>query len=193
VLVLAVLAVGASPASAAWQDHEIVDTATAAGDFATFTKLLKRAGLVNALKQPGPYTVFAPTDAAFAKIPRTKLNALLRSKKKLRSVLLYHVIDKKLTARQVINRKHAKTLNGKKVRFRVHHSNVYVNRARVTTANIGASNGVIHVMRAPLRPLAFLSAQVPRYPSSTPDSERVETSKDKGWSSFGPTRRASTQ
>ena len=69
-LAVMVLAVAASPASAARQDQDIVDTATAAGDFTTLTKLLKRAGLVNALKEPGPYTVFAPTDAAFAKVPR---------------------------------------------------------------------------------------------------------------------------
>jgi uncharacterized surface protein with fasciclin (FAS1) repeats len=151
-LAVMVLAVAASPASAARQDQDIVDTATAAGDFTTLTKLLNRAGLVNALKQPGPYTVFAPTDAAFAKIPKTKLNALLRSKKKLRSVLLYHVVDKKLTASQVINRKHTKTLNGKKVRFRVRGSDVYVNRARVTAPDIGASNGVIHVINRVLLP-----------------------------------------
>jgi uncharacterized surface protein with fasciclin (FAS1) repeats len=81
-LVVAVHAVAASPASAASPNHDIVDTATAAGEFTTLTKLLKRAGLVSALEQPGPYTVFAPTDAAVDKIPKTKLNALLASKKK---------------------------------------------------------------------------------------------------------------
>ena len=82
-LVLIALAVTAAPASAARQDQDIVDTATAAGNFTTLTKLLKRAGLVNALKEPGPYTVFAPTDAAFARVPQKKLDALLESKKKL--------------------------------------------------------------------------------------------------------------
>ena len=101
-LAVMVLAVAASPTSAARQDQDIVDTATAAGDFTTLTKLLKRAGLVNALKEPGPYTVFAPTDAAFAKVPAKKLDALLESKKKLRSVLLYHVVGKRLTAAQVV-------------------------------------------------------------------------------------------
>jgi uncharacterized surface protein with fasciclin (FAS1) repeats len=145
-LVLVALAIGASPASAAQQDRDIVDTAAAAGNFTTLTKLLKRAGLVDALKAPGPYTVFAPTDAAFAKVPKHKLKALQKHPKRLRSVLLYHVVGKKLTAAQIVNRKRAKTLNGKKVRFRVRHSKVYVNRARVTTADIGASNGVIHVI-----------------------------------------------
>jgi uncharacterized surface protein with fasciclin (FAS1) repeats len=151
-LILVALAVGASPASAARQDKDIVDTATTAGDFTTLTKLLKRAGLVDALKEPGPYTVFAPTDAAFDKVPKRKLNALLKSRKKLRSVLLYHVVAKKLTAAQVVNRKRAKTLNGRKLRFRVRGSNVYVNRARVTTADIGASNGVIHAINRVLLP-----------------------------------------
>ena len=151
-LVLIAFAVGASPASAARQDQDIVDTATAAGNFTTLTKLLKRAGLVDALKEPGPYTVFAPTDAAFAKVPESKLDALMRNKKKLRSVLLYHVVGKKLTAAQVVNRKSAKTLNGKKVRFRVRDSKVYVNRARVITADVGASNGVIHVINRVLLP-----------------------------------------
>ena len=151
-LVLIAFAVAAAPASAARQDQDIVDTATAAGNFTTLTSLLKRAGLVSALKEPGPYTVFAPTDAAFAKVPQKKLDALLKSKKKLRSVLLYHVVGKKLTAAQVVNRKRAKTLNGKKVRFRVRDSKVYVNRARVTAADVGASNGVIHVINRVLLP-----------------------------------------
>ena len=151
-LAVMVLAVAASPASAARQDQDIVETATAAGDFTTLTKLLKRAGLVNALKEPGPYTVFAPTDAAFAKVPAKKLDALLESKKKLRSVLLYHVVGKRLTAARVVKRKGAKTLNGKRVRFRVRDSKVYVNRARVTTADVGASNGVIHVINRVLLP-----------------------------------------
>jgi uncharacterized surface protein with fasciclin (FAS1) repeats len=151
-LVLITFAVAAAPASAARQDQDIVDTATAAGNFTTLTSLLKRAGLVDTLKEAGPYTVFAPTDAAFAKVPKEKLDALLKSKKKLRSVLLYHVVGKKLTAGQVVNRKRATTLNGKKVRFRVRDSKVYVNRARVTTADIGASNGVIHVINRVLLP-----------------------------------------
>jgi uncharacterized surface protein with fasciclin (FAS1) repeats len=151
-LVVIAFAVGASSASAARQDRDIVDTATAAGNFTTLTKLLKRAGLVDALKQPGPHTVFAPTDAAFATVPKHELDALQRNKTKLRSVLLYHVVGKKLTAAQVVNRKHAKTLNGKNVRFRVRDLKVYVNRARVTIADVGASNGVIHVINRVLLP-----------------------------------------
>jgi uncharacterized surface protein with fasciclin (FAS1) repeats len=151
-LILVAVAVGASPASAARQDRDIVDTAAAAGDFTTLIKLVKRAGLVEALRQPGPYTVFAPTDAAFAKVPKRKLDALWKHKKKLRSVLLYHVVGKKLTAAQIVHRKRARTLNGKKVRFRVRDSKVYVNRARVITADVAASNGVIHVINRVLLP-----------------------------------------
>jgi len=142
----------ALPASAVAQDRDIVQTANAAGQFTTLTKLLKRAGLKKALKQPGPYTVFAPTDAAFAKVPKKKLDALLADKAKLKAVLLYHVVAKKLPAAKVVERKSARTLNGKKVRFRVKHGNVYVNKAKVTTADVMASNGVIHVINRVLLP-----------------------------------------
>ena len=119
-----------SPAGAA-QEADIVQTAVGAGNFKTLTKLLKRAHLVRALKQPGPYTVFAPTDAAFAKVPERKLNALLRSRSKLRSVLLYHVAAGELPAADVVQRSSVKTLNGKRVRIRVRDSNVFLNKARV--------------------------------------------------------------
>jgi uncharacterized surface protein with fasciclin (FAS1) repeats len=150
-LVAAIALIAAAPASAR-QDQDIVQTATAAGDFTTLTKLLKRAGLVSALKQPGPYTVFAPTDEAFAKVPKRKLRALARNKAKLKSVLLYHVVGKKLPAAKVVERKRAKTLNGKRVRFRVRGGDVFVNRAKVTTADVMASNGVIHVINRVLLP-----------------------------------------
>jgi uncharacterized surface protein with fasciclin (FAS1) repeats len=142
----------ALPASAVAQERDIVQTANAAGQFTTLTKLLKRAGLKKALKQPGPYTVFAPTDAAFAKVPKKQLNALLADKAKLKAVLLYHVVAKKLPAAKVVKRKSARTLNGEKVRFRVKHGNVYVNKAKVTTADVMASNGVIHVINRVLLP-----------------------------------------
>jgi uncharacterized surface protein with fasciclin (FAS1) repeats len=142
----------ALPASAVAQERDIVQTANAAGQFTTLTKLLKRAGLKKALKQPGPYTVFAPTDAAFAKVPKKQLDALLADKAKLKAVLLYHVVAKKLPAAKVVKRKSARTLNGKKVRFRVKNGNVYVNKAKVTAADVMASNGVIHVINRVLLP-----------------------------------------
>jgi uncharacterized surface protein with fasciclin (FAS1) repeats len=151
-LAVTALALAAAGPASARQQQDIVQTAKAAGNFTTLTKLLKRAGLRRALKQPGPYTVFAPTDAAFAKVPKKKLNALLRNKAKLKAVLLYHVVGRKLTAAQVVKRSRAKTLNGKKVRFRVKGSNVYVNRAKVTAADVMASNGVIHVINRVLLP-----------------------------------------
>ena len=152
-LAAAIVLVAAAPASAsARQSQDIVDTATSAGQFTTLTKLLKRAGLVSALRAQGPYTVFAPTDEAFAKVPKRKLRALARNKAKLKSVLLYHVVAKKLPAAKVVERKRAKTLNGKRVRFRVRGGDVFVNRAKVTTADVMASNGVIHVINRVLLP-----------------------------------------
>jgi uncharacterized surface protein with fasciclin (FAS1) repeats len=162
-LVLALLAavaavIGASATqartTAARSQGDIVATATAAGKFTTLTKLLKRAGLVSALRQPGPYTVFAPTDAAFKKVPKKTLNALLANKAKLKAVLLYHVVAGKFTAADVSMLHTAKTLNGKSVRIRVSGSNVFVNQAKVTKADVMASNGVIHVINAVLIPPA---------------------------------------
>ena len=150
-LAVAVTLIVAAPASAR-QNQDIVETATAAGQFTTLTKLLKKAGLVSALQQPGPYTVFAPTDKAFAKVPKRKLKALARDKTKLKSVLLYHVVAKKLPAAKVVERRRAKTLNGQRVRFRVRRGDVFVNRAKVTTADVMASNGVIHVINRVLLP-----------------------------------------
>ena len=155
--VMAVTAGGFAPSSSAAsaaQDADIVDTAVKAGSFKTLTKLLKRAGLVDALRAPGPYTVFAPTDAAFAKVPKRKLNALLDNRGKLKSVLLYHVAAGSLPASEVVKRSSVKTLNGKKVRVRVKDDNVFLNRARVTTPDVMASNGVIHVINRVLIPRA---------------------------------------
>jgi len=157
--VLAVAAVGATAMSASAarppapaQERDVVDTAVAAGNFETLAKLLTRADLVDALKEPGPYTVFAPTDAAFAKLPKRKLRALKRSPEKLRAVLLYHVAAGRFKAEDVVKRAHSETLNGKRVRIRVTNSKVFVNRARVTTPDVGASNGVIHVINRVLIP-----------------------------------------
>jgi uncharacterized surface protein with fasciclin (FAS1) repeats len=154
---MAALAVTGSASAAprppgAAQETDIVQTAVGAGKFKTLTKLLKRAHLVRVLKQPGPYTVFAPTDAAFAKVPEWRLNALLQSRSKLRSVLLYHVTAGKLPAADVVQRSSVETLNGKRVRIRVRNSNVFLNKARVVTPDVMASNGVIHVINRVLIP-----------------------------------------
>jgi uncharacterized surface protein with fasciclin (FAS1) repeats len=140
-----------SPVSASAK-KDIVATATAAGKFKTLTSLLEQAGLARTLQGRGSYTVFAPTDAAFAKVPKATLEALGKDKAKLRSVLLYHVAKGKLTAAKVVKRSSVRTLNGQSVRVRVSGDKVTVGGARVTTPDIAASNGVIHVINKVLIP-----------------------------------------
>jgi uncharacterized surface protein with fasciclin (FAS1) repeats len=130
----------------------IVQTAVAAGSFKTLASLLKKAGLVGTLQGKGPFTVFAPTDAAFAKVPKATLAALGKDKAKLRSVLLYHVVKGNVPAAKVVKLRSAKALNGKAVSVRVNGGNVLVGGARVTTADVKASNGVIHVVNKVLIP-----------------------------------------
>jgi len=130
----------------------IVQTAVAAGQFKTLVKLVKQAGLAGALQGKGPLTVFAPTDAAFAKVPKATLAALAKDKAKLRAVLLYHVAKGKLTAAKVVKLRSIKTLNGQSLKVRVSHGAVTVGGARVVKADIGASNGVIHVINKVLIP-----------------------------------------
>src|SRR3954466_15776684 len=156
----AVALAAAGPASAAVQvdrgapaaEKNIVETAVAAGQFKTLASLLDQAGLVETLSGKSRFTVFAPTDAAFAKVPKATLDALAKDKAKLRAVLLYHVAKGKLTASKVVKRKSIKTLNGDRVRVRVRGTEAYVGGARVTTANVRASNGVIHVINRVLIP-----------------------------------------
>ena len=157
VLVVAALAIGAVGSTATAGPREqrtIVETAVAAGQFTTLAKLLKTAGLVKTLQRPGPYTVFAPTDTAFKKVPPKTLNALAKDRAKLRSVLLYHVVAGKVPAARVVELSSAKTVSGKSVRIRVAGSNVFVNDAKVTKPDVMASNGVIHVVNRVLIPPA---------------------------------------
>jgi uncharacterized surface protein with fasciclin (FAS1) repeats len=132
--------------------QRIVHTAVAAAPFTTLVSPLKRAGLATTLQGKGRYTVFAPTDAAFARVPKATLAKLADNRAKLRSVLLYHVAKGRLSAAKVAKRHSIKTLNGQRVRVRVRGGKVYVGGARVTTANIAASNGVIHVINRVLIP-----------------------------------------
>jgi uncharacterized surface protein with fasciclin (FAS1) repeats len=118
---------------------DIVQTAVAAGSFKTLASLLKKAGLDNALRGNGPFTVFAPTDAAFARVPKATLKALAANRAKLRAVLLYHVAKGKLTAAKVTQRSSVKTLNGQSVRIRATGGKVFVAGARVVTADVAAS------------------------------------------------------
>jgi uncharacterized surface protein with fasciclin (FAS1) repeats len=133
-------------------ERNIVQTAIAAGQFNTLTKLIKQAGLASALQANGPYTVFAPTDAAFAKVPKATLAALTKDKAKLRAVLLYHVANGKLTAAKVVKLHSIKTLNGQSLKVSVSHGTVTVAGARLIKTNIRASNGVIHVINKVLIP-----------------------------------------
>ncbi|HEY5662159.1 MAG TPA: fasciclin domain-containing protein [Gaiellaceae bacterium] len=152
-LAAVVIAAGASTATAQTRtDANIVQTAVAAEQFKTLTKLLSRAGLVSTLQQPGPYTVFAPTDAAFKKVPKSTLKMLLHNRAKLKAVLLYHVVSGNVTAADVVKLNSAKTLNGKSVRIRTAGTNVFVNSAKVTKPDVKASNGVIHVINRVLIP-----------------------------------------
>ena len=133
-------------------NKNIVETAVAAGKFKTLASLLKRAGLAKALGGEGPYTVFAPTDAAFAKVPKAILARLARDRAKLRSVLLVHVAKGRLTATKVTKRRAVKTLNGQRLAIRVRNGKVFVGGARVVTPDVTASNGVIHAINRVLLP-----------------------------------------
>jgi uncharacterized surface protein with fasciclin (FAS1) repeats len=133
-------------------DKNIVETAVAAGKFETLTSLLKRAGLAKTLQGNGPYTVFAPTDAAFAKVPDATLARLARNRAKLRSVLLLHVAENRLTAAKLTKRRSVKTLNGQRLAIRVRGGKVFVGGARVVTPDVTATNGVIHVINKVLIP-----------------------------------------
>ena len=133
---------------------DIMDTAVAAGSFKMLATALQAAGLVDTLKGKGPFTVFAPTDEAFAKIPKADLDALLKDKAKLTRVLTYHVVPGKVTAAGVTKLSSAKTLAGTSVRIRVSGTNVFVNTAKVTKPDVTATNGVIHVVNRVLIPPA---------------------------------------
>ena len=154
---LALLAVtagsaGAAPAKHAKTQSNIVQVAAANPQFTTLVSLVKKAGLAGALSGKGPLTVFAPTDAAFAKVPKATLAALLKDKAKLKAVLLYHVVKGKVTAAQVVKLKSAKTLEGSTVPIKVSGGKVYVDGAQVVKADVAASNGVIHVINKVLIP-----------------------------------------
>jgi uncharacterized surface protein with fasciclin (FAS1) repeats len=126
------------------QAKDIVDTAVAAGNFKTLAAALTAAGLVDTLKGKGPYTVFAPTDAAFAKIPKADLDALLADKAKLTAVLTYHVVAGKVMAKDVKAGK-VKTVQGSELTVAT-AGGVMVDNAKVTSTDIVADNGVIHVI-----------------------------------------------
>jgi uncharacterized surface protein with fasciclin (FAS1) repeats len=135
-------------------NKDIVDTAVAAGSFKTLTAAIQAAGLTATLKGKGPFTVFAPTDDAFAKLPPGTVENLLKpeNKKKLIAILTYHVVPGRITAAQVSKMTEAKTVNGKDLTIRTDQGHVMINDATVIKADIECSNGVIHVIDTVLIP-----------------------------------------
>jgi uncharacterized surface protein with fasciclin (FAS1) repeats len=147
-LLLATAALAAPPA------QDIVDTAVAAGSFNTLVAAVKAAGLVDTLKGPGPFTVFAPTDEAFAKLPPGTVEDLLKpeNKAKLAAVLTYHVVSGKVMAKEAMKLHEAKTVNGEELTIRTSMGSVMIDNAKVVKADIVCSNGVIHVIDTVLMP-----------------------------------------
>lgn len=133
---------------------DIVDTAVAAGSFNTLAAALGAAGLVDTLKGAGPFTVFAPTDDAFAKLPEGTVETLLKpeNKEKLTAILTYHVVSGKVMASDVVNLNTAKTVNGKEAKISVADGKVMIDNAHVIKTDIAASNGVIHVIDSVILP-----------------------------------------
>jgi len=131
---------------------DIVETAVGAGQFKTLVTAVMAADLVDTLKGKGPFTVFAPTDEAFAKIPKDKLEALIKDKKALTAVLTYHVVAGKVMAADVIKLDSAKTVQGQSVKIAVNDGKVTINGANVLKTDIVCGNGVIHVIDAVILP-----------------------------------------
>jgi len=153
--VAAVIAVGVRvEARAQTGTKDIVDTAVAAGSFKTLAAALQAAGLVETLKGKGPFTVFAPTDAAFAKLPAGTVEDLLKpeNKAKLTAILTYHVVPGRVMAAEAGKLPSAKTVNGASLTIKAMGGKVMVDNATVTTADIAASNGVIHVIDSVVLP-----------------------------------------
>ena len=150
VVVLGLVAAIAGPASA--QPKDIVETAVAAGSFTTLAKLLTAADLIDVMKRPGPYTVFAPTDEAFAKVPKDVLDGLAKDKAKLQEVLKYHVLTSKWTTDDIKLVKQTGTVQGKPVMFGMSGTTMTVNGAKIVKPNVDCSNGMVHVIDTVLLP-----------------------------------------
>lgn len=151
--VAAALAVLALPAAAtAAPSKDIVETAAGNPKFSTLVSLVKKAGLVGVLSGKTNYTVFAPTNAAFAKVPKKTLDELAANKAMLKKVLLYHVLPGKVPASKVVQTKSAKTAEGSKVTFEVRGGNAFVNDAKIVKTDVRCSNGIIHAINGVLLP-----------------------------------------
>jgi len=132
--------------------NDIVQTAINAGNFTTLATALKEAGLVDALKGKGPFTVFAPTDEAFKNLPKGALDNLLKDKEALKNVLLYHVVSGNVSSKDVVKLDKATTLNGSDLKIMTKNGKVTINDADVIGADVEASNGIIHVIDKVLLP-----------------------------------------
>lgn len=150
--VLAFGAVSAPVAAQAPSSNDIVQVATSAGVFNTLLAAATAAGLVETLKSEGPFTVFAPTDEAFAKLPEGTVASLLANPEALRGILLYHVVPGRVMAAQVVGLTSATTAQGADIRIAVVDGTVKINDANVVTADVPASNGVIHIIDAVILP-----------------------------------------
>lgn len=150
------LAVISTASVRAADKKDIVDTAVAAGSFKTLAAALGAAGLVDTLKGDGPFTVFAPTDEAFAKLPAGTVEMLLKpeNKAKLTEILTYHVVAGNVEAEAAMKLKEATALNKKTIKLEVKEGALYLNKSKVTTADVKCSNGVIHIIDAVLMPPA---------------------------------------
>ncbi len=130
---------------------DIVDTAVKAGSFSTLVAAVKAAGLVDTLKGKGPFTLFAPNDQAFAKLPEGTVDELLKDIPKLKKILTYHVVSGKVMSADVVKLKSAKTVEGEDVKIDASHG-VKINNATVTSPDVAADNGVIHIIDTVLMP-----------------------------------------
>ena len=153
-IVAGVLTMTAAGARAQESNKDIVDTAVAAGSFKTLAKALQAADLVETLKGTGPFTVFAPTDEAFAKLPAATLNDLLKpeNKAKLQRILTYHVVAGRVAAADVVKLRTVKAVSGDSIDIRTNGGMVMVDNAHVVKTDINASNGIIHVIDAVILP-----------------------------------------
>jgi transforming growth factor-beta-induced protein len=153
ILSLAALSVGSLKAA---DKKDIVDTAVASGSFKTLAAALGAAGLVDTLKSKGPFTVFAPTDEAFAKLPKGTMEELLKpeNKAKLTDILTYHVVAGNVEAEAAMKLSTATALNKKTIKLEVKDGSLHLNESKVTTADVKCSNGVIHIIDAVLLPPA---------------------------------------
>ncbi len=183
-LVGVLIAVSVTPALAAapvqQDDLTIVDIAVQDGNFTTLVKAVEAAGLVDTLKGEGPFTVFAPTDDAFAALPEGTLDSLLADPEALKDVLLYHVVSGKVLAADVVNLASADTVLGQPVNVTVDGSDVKINDAQVISTDIEASNGVIHVIDTVLIPPSLASATgTPKDSKLQPEQPQMDNDRNK--------------